>query len=53
MVTHDAYTASFSSRILMFRDGNIVKELKRNNRDRKEFFEDILKEITRIEVSNE
>lgn len=53
MVTHDAYTASFSSRILMFRDGNIIKELRRNGRSRKEFFEEILNEVTRIEVSNE
>ena len=53
MVTHDAYTASFSSRILMFRDGNIIKELRRNGRDRKEFFEDLLKEVTKIEVPNE
>lgn len=53
MVTHDAYTASFSSRILMFRDGNIIKEIRRNNRTRKEFLEDILTEVTSIEVSNE
>ena len=53
MVTHDAYTASFSSRILMFRDGNIIKELRRNGHNRKKFFEDILKEVTRIEVPNE
>lgn len=53
MVTHDAYTASFSSRIIMFRDGNIIKEIRRNNRTRKEFLEDILTEVTSIEVSNE
>jgi putative ABC transport system ATP-binding protein len=53
MVTHDAYTASFSSRILMFRDGNIIKEIRRDDRTRKEFLEDILKEVTSIEVSNE
>ncbi|HHW37550.1 MAG TPA: ABC transporter ATP-binding protein [Bacillales bacterium] len=53
MVTHDTYTASFSSRILMFRDGNIIKELKRNGRARKEFFEEIVQEVTRIEVYNE
>ncbi|WP_369593198.1 ABC transporter ATP-binding protein [Lysinibacillus pakistanensis] len=53
MVTHDAYTASFSSRILMFRDGNIIKEIRRNDRTRKEYLENILKEVTSIEVSNE
>ena len=37
MVTHDAYAASFSSRILIFKDGNIIKELKKNKQNRKEF----------------
>ncbi|WP_338751379.1 ABC transporter ATP-binding protein [Bacillus sp. FJAT-52991] len=49
MVTHDAYAASFSSRILIFKDGNISKELKRKNQARKEFFEEILKEISKID----
>ncbi|EEM05073.1 ABC transporter, ATP-binding protein [Bacillus pseudomycoides] len=49
MVTHDAYAASFSSRILIFKDGNILKELKRNEKGRKEFFEEILKEISKID----
>ncbi len=52
MVTHDAYTASYSSRILMFKDGNIIRELHRNGRSRKAFFEDILKEVTRVETNN-
>ncbi|KOP80953.1 bacitracin ABC transporter ATP-binding protein [Lysinibacillus sp. FJAT-14745] len=47
MVTHDAYAASFSSRILLFKDGNIIKELKRNNQTRKQFFEEILREISK------
>lgn len=49
MVTHDAYAASFSSRILIFKDGKIRKELKRNGRARREFFEEILKEISKID----
>ncbi|WP_243523039.1 ABC transporter ATP-binding protein [Bacillus pseudomycoides] len=49
MVTHDAYAASFSSRILIFKDGNILKEMKRNGKGRKEFFEEILKEISKID----
>lgn len=49
MVTHDAYAASFSSRILIFKDGKITKELKRNGRARREFFEEILKEISKID----
>ncbi len=53
MVTHDAYTASFSSRILMFRDGNIINELNRNGRKRNVFFQEIVDEVTRIEINNE
>ena len=49
MVTHDAYAASFSSRILIFKDGKIIKELRRNKRGRKEFFEEIVKEISKID----
>ena len=49
MVTHHAYAASFSSRILIFKDGNIIKELKKNKQNRKEFFEEILKEISKID----
>ncbi|MED0965373.1 ABC transporter ATP-binding protein [Bacillus paramycoides] len=49
MVTHDAYAASFSSRILIFKDGNIIKELRKNKQNRKEFFEEILKEISKID----
>ena len=49
MVTHDAYAASFSSRILIFKEGNIIKELKKNKQNRKEFFEEILKEISKID----
>ncbi|RXJ16909.1 ABC transporter ATP-binding protein [Bacillus albus] len=49
MVTHDAYAASFSSRILIFKDGNIIKELKKNKQNRKEFFEEILKKISKID----
>ncbi|TPV41094.1 ABC transporter ATP-binding protein [Bacillus dicomae] len=49
MVTHDAYAASFSSKILIFKDGNIIKELKKNKQNRKEFFEEILKEISKID----
>lgn len=37
MVTHDAYAASFSSRILIFKDGSIIKELRNNGQGRKEF----------------
>lgn len=49
MVTHDAYAASFASRILIFKDGQIIKKLKRNMRERKAFFEDILSEVAKLD----
>lgn len=51
MVTHDAYAASFASRILIFKDGKIIKELKRSRKERKAFFEDILSEVAKLDES--
>lgn len=42
MVTHDAFAASHCSRILFLQDGRIYNELRRGNRTRKAFFQDIL-----------
>lgn len=42
MVTHDAFAASHCSRILFLQDGRIYNELRRGNRSRKAFFQDIL-----------
>ncbi|BBF44915.1 ABC transporter, ATP-binding protein [Lachnospiraceae bacterium KM106-2] len=49
MVTHDAYAASFSKRVLFLEDGIIVKELQRTG-TRKEFFVTILTAMTEREV---
>ena len=38
MVTHDAYAASFSNRILFMQDGRITSELLRKSARQKEFF---------------
>ena len=38
MVTHDAFTASYASRILFFKDGGIFTEICRGEEDRKSFF---------------
>ena len=48
MVTHDAYAASFAKRILVFKDGEIIKELYKELMDRKTFFEVILNEIAKL-----
>ena len=47
MVTHDPYAASYTDRILYFKDGHIISELKRCNRDRRDFYEEIMLEAAR------
>ncbi len=42
MVTHDAFTASYTQRILFIKDGKIFNEIVRGNDDRKHFFEKII-----------
>ena len=42
MVTHDAFTASYASRILFIKDGKIFNELTKGNDTRKQFFEKII-----------
>lgn len=45
MVTHDAFTASYASRILFIKDGKIFNELIRGNDTRKEFFNRIMEVV--------
>ena len=42
MVTHDAFSASYCSRILFLKDGRIFQELQRGRRSRREFLNEIL-----------
>lgn len=46
MVTHDAFSASYASRILFLRDGVIFTELLKGRDSRKAFFEKILDVLT-------
>lgn len=46
MVTHDAFTASYASRILFIKDGKIFSELQRGDEDRKTFFNQIIHVVT-------
>ena len=50
MVTHDAYAASFTNRILIFKDGTIIKELQRHDRNRKSFYESIAAEVAKLDT---
>lgn len=42
MVTHDAFSASYCSRILFLKDGQIFHELVRENKERRTFLNEIL-----------
>ena len=46
MGTHDAFAASYCSRILFLRDGKIFMELIRGNETRKEFFGKIIEVVS-------
>ncbi len=46
MVTHDAFTASYASRILFIKDGGIFTEIRRGEEDRKSFFGQIIDVVT-------
>lgn len=46
MVTHDAFTASFASRVIFIKDGKIFSEINKGDRSRKEFFNEIIEVVT-------
>ncbi|MDE6622353.1 MAG: ABC transporter ATP-binding protein [Lachnospiraceae bacterium] len=46
MVTHDAFSASYTNRILFLRDGLIFTEIRKGGDSRKVFFEKILDVLT-------
>ncbi|RRG17768.1 ABC transporter ATP-binding protein [Weissella viridescens] len=49
MVTHDAFSASFASRILFLSDGQFVAELKRDGQNREAFYQQILHQLGNFE----
>lgn len=42
MVTHDALSASYASRVIFIKDGKIFNEIHKGNDSRKEFFDEII-----------
>ena len=46
MVTHDSFTASYADRIIFIKDGKIFNEIKKGEKSRKEFFEQIVDVVT-------
>lgn len=45
MVTHDAFTASYTNRVLFVKDGQIFNEIYRGESSRKEFFDQIIEVV--------
>lgn len=52
MVTHDAFAASYASRVIFLKDGKIYNEIRRGNDSRKTFFNEIIDVITVLGGSN-
>ncbi|MDE5558005.1 MAG: ABC transporter ATP-binding protein [Ruminococcus sp.] len=46
MVTHDSFTASYSSRVLFIKDGKVFHEISRGDDNRKQFFDKIIDVVT-------
>ena len=46
MVTHDAFTASYASRVIFIKDGKIFNEIRRDDDTRKQFFNRIIEVVT-------
>ncbi len=46
MVTHDAFTASYASRVIFIKDGKIFNEIRKGTDSRKEFFDKIIDVVT-------
>lgn len=48
MVTHDAFTASCCRRVVFLQDGRIFQELRRENQDRRTFFQKIIRVVSEL-----
>lgn len=46
MVTHDAFTASYASRVIFIKDGKIFNEIHKGAESRKDFFDNIIEVVT-------
>ena len=46
MVTHDAFTASYASRVIFIKDGKVFNEIHLGKNNRKEFFDKIIDVVT-------
>ncbi len=46
MVTHDAFAASYATRVIFIKDGKIFNEIRKGKDTRKKFFDEIINVIT-------
>lgn len=46
MVTHDAFTASYATRVIFIKDGKVFNEIRKGTDKRKEFFDKIIDVVT-------
>lgn len=55
MVTHDAYSASYSNRVIFIKDGKIFNEIEKGDKTRKEIFNNIIEVVTLLggELNND
>lgn len=48
MVTHDAFTASYATRVIFIKDGQIFNEIRKGTDSRKQFFDKIIDVVTML-----
>lgn len=48
MVTHDAFTASYASRVIFIKDGQMFHEIHKGSDNRKQFFDKIIEVVTML-----
>ena len=48
MVTHDAFTASYATRVIFIKDGKISNEIHKGDQSRREFFDKIIDVVTML-----
>lgn len=49
MVTHDPFSASFGKRIIFIKDGKIDSELAKGNKERKDFYQELIDKLGTLE----
>ena len=48
MVTHDAFSASYATRVIFIKDGHVFSEIRKGNDTRKQFFDKIIEVVTML-----